>query len=101
MTSSASTTTSCRGEDNSWDDRSRVEVWWEAGRDAGARAPGWVTALDHWSESERAGAGELVPWRLALRAGGALSEAAAGPDEGATPYLYVQAWTARSNERTR
>ncbi len=78
-----------RGEDNGWDDRSRVEVWWEAGRDAGARAPGWVTALDHWSESERAGAGELVPWRLALRAGGALSEAAAGPDEGATPYLYV------------
>jgi predicted acyl esterase len=79
-----------RGEANGWDERPRVEVWWEAGRDAGARAPGWVTDLDHWSEAERTDDGELVPWPLALRGGGALDEepAAAG-DAAASSYLYT------------
>lgn len=78
-----------RGEDNGWDDRARVEVWWEAGRNEGARAPGWVTELDHWSEAERMVAGQLEPWPLALRAGGGLTDAAAGAEESSTPYLYV------------
>ncbi len=78
-----------RGVDNGWDERARVEVWWEAGRAAGARAPGWVTELAHWSEAERSGAGQLTPWALALRSGGRLTEATAAPAEGSTPYLYV------------
>jgi hypothetical protein len=39
-----------KDEDNGWEDRPRVEVWWEAGRD-GIEAPGWVTTLDHWAET--------------------------------------------------
>jgi hypothetical protein len=78
-----------RGEDNGWDDRPRVEVWWEAGRDEGERAPGWVTELDHWSETERLAAGDLAPWPLGLRAGGALTGGPAGPGERSSSYLYV------------
>ena len=78
-----------RGEDNGWDERPRVELWWEAGRDEGARAPGWTTELDHWSEARRVAAGELEPWALALRAGGALTEEPAGSGEETTAYQYV------------
>ena len=42
-----------KGEDNGWETRPRVRVWWESGRDGGKRAPGWVTALSHWSERKR------------------------------------------------
>ena len=78
-----------RGEDNGWDERPRVEVWWEAGRDEGARAPGWVTELDHWSEAERTTSGGLEPWPLALRSGGHLAEAPAPASEAPSSYLYV------------
>ena len=78
-----------RGEDNGWDDRPRVEVWWEAGRDGGARAPGWVTELDHWSEAHRMADGDLEPWPLALRADGRLTEAPADAEEATSSYTYV------------
>jgi putative CocE/NonD family hydrolase len=76
-----------KGEDNGWEARPRVLVWWEAGRDGGARAPGWTTALDHWSEAHRQAAGELAPWALPLRAGGALGDA--GEATGATSFTYL------------
>jgi putative CocE/NonD family hydrolase len=78
-----------RGEDNGWADRPRVQVWWEAGRD-GTRSPGWVTALDHWSEARRRAAGTLEPWPLALSGGGRLG---VPPRAGApgTAYLYAPA----------
>jgi putative CocE/NonD family hydrolase len=78
-----------KGEDNGWDVRPRVRVWWEAGRDGGARAPGWATSLDHWSEGQRRAAGELTPLPLALRSGGALTRTPAEAGEPATDYLYV------------
>jgi len=77
-----------KGEDNGWETRPRVRIWWEAGRD-GVRAPGWTTALDHWSAAQRTASSELAPLRLALRAGGGLREDPAGPDEPASSYLYV------------
>jgi hypothetical protein len=77
-----------KGEENEWETRPRVRVWWEAGRD-GARAPGWTTALDHWSATRRASTGQLAPKRLALRAGGGLTDEAAGSGEAASSYLYV------------
>ncbi|MGH9084796.1 MAG: CocE/NonD family hydrolase [Acidimicrobiales bacterium] len=81
-----------KGEDNGWEDRPRVRVWWEAGRD-GARAPGWVTALDHWSATHRIVDGELTPFALALRAGGGLTEEPAGAEP---PSRYVYAPVAGS-----
>ena len=53
-------------EDNGWDTRPRVQVWWESGRDGGARAPGWVSGLDHWSEAQRIAGGALAARRLGL-----------------------------------
>ena len=67
-----------KGEDNGWETRPRVRVWWEAGRD-GVEAPGWVTELDHWSEAHRTEAGELTPWVIPL----------APPDTPPTQYAYV------------
>src|SRR3954447_5840937 len=60
-----------KGENNGWETRPRVQVWWESGRD-GVRAPGWVTGMDHWSEDWRTHQRRLMPWSLALRAGGGL-----------------------------
>jgi uncharacterized protein len=57
-----------KGVDDGWGSRPRVEVWWEAGRNR-VRAPGWVTGLDHWSDSQRV----VRPWTLDLRSGGVLS----------------------------
>jgi predicted acyl esterase len=54
-----------KGIDNGWDHRPRVQVWWEAGRN-GSRAPGWVTGLDHWSDTQRA----VSPLTLNLGTGG-------------------------------
>ena len=78
-----------KGEDNGWEARPRVLVWWEAGRDAGARAPGWTTGLDHWSESQRRDTGVLEPWALPLGPAGSLG--AATPATGTTTYLYTPA----------
>jgi putative CocE/NonD family hydrolase len=78
-----------KGEDNGWEDRPRVRVWWEAGRRGGARAPGWVTGLDHWSEAQRRADGELAPLALALRAGGRLTPEPADAAEAPSQYLYV------------
>jgi hypothetical protein len=76
-----------KGEDNGWEARPRVRVWWEAGRDSGARAPGWVTELDHWSEARRRADGSLTPLTLALRSGGRLD--ARGPLAGDVPTTYL------------
>jgi predicted acyl esterase len=78
-----------KGEDNGWESRPRVRVWWEAGRDGGARAPGWVTSLDHWSEARRRADGDLAPLALALRAGGQLTREPAEAGEASTGYLYT------------
>jgi putative CocE/NonD family hydrolase len=66
-----------KGEANGWEDRPRVQVWWEAGRDGGARAPGWTTGLDHWSEAHRRAEGSLAPWSIPLGS------------EGSTSYTYL------------
>jgi putative CocE/NonD family hydrolase len=76
-----------KGEDNGWEERPRIRVWWEAGRD-GARAPGWVTALEHWSPTHRIVDGELAPLALALRSGGGLTPEPAGA-EPPTRYVYA------------
>lgn len=78
-----------RGVDNGWESRPRVQVWWEAGRDGGARAPGWVTGLDHWSEAKRRAAGALAPRAFALRSGGALTGERAAAGEAASTYAYA------------
>jgi putative CocE/NonD family hydrolase len=77
-----------KGEHNGWEKRPRVQVWWESGR-SGARAPGWMTGLDHWSEDWRTHQGRLTPWALDLRTGGRLSPSAPGPAEGADAFLDV------------
>ena len=76
-----------KGEDNGWESRPRVRVWWEAGRD-GTRTPGWVTSLDHWSEAQRRDDGELEPLALALHEGGRLDDEPSGAEPG-TDYLYT------------
>ncbi|MBA2281688.1 MAG: CocE/NonD family hydrolase, partial [Acidimicrobiia bacterium] len=75
-----------KGEDNGWEQRPRVQVWWEAGRDGGARAPGWITSLEHWSEARRRASGDLTTWPLALGPGGALGVDA---PTGSTGYTYA------------
>ena len=70
-----------KGEDNGWETRPRVQVWWESGRD-GNEAPGWVTELDHWSEADRTASGELTPWVIPL---------APAADAPPTQYAYVPA----------
>jgi uncharacterized protein len=77
-----------KGDDNGWERRPKVAVWWEAGRDH-KRAPGWVTSEAVWSEPQRIAAGRLQPWALQLRANGGLSEAPAGSGEPATSYTYL------------
>ena len=77
-----------RGVDNGWDARPRVQVRWDAGRDGG-RAPGWTTALAHWSEAQRRVEGELVELPLALRAGAGLGSDPAAPGEASSSYSYV------------
>jgi putative CocE/NonD family hydrolase len=78
-----------KGVDNGWDARPRVKVWWEPGRNAGARAPGWTTGLDHWSEAERLLAGRLTPTTLHLRDGGALTPEPAAAGEPSEEYAYT------------
>lgn len=77
-----------RAVDNGWGTRPRVQVWWDAGRN-GTRAPGWVTGLDHWSESRREAAGTLQPRAFALREGGSLTGEPAVPGEAASTYAYA------------
>jgi putative CocE/NonD family hydrolase len=78
-----------KGEDNGWEARPRVQVWWESGRDGGARAPGWTTALPEWDEAARIASGTLTPTPLHLRAGGRLDPASPPTDEAADTYLYA------------
>lgn len=78
-----------RGIDNGWDQRPKIDVWWEAGRDGGARAPGWRTALDAWSERQRIADGTLTPTRLHLREGGSLTTDPHAVDEAPTSYAYT------------
>jgi uncharacterized protein len=37
-----------KGIDNGYENTPRIRVWWEAGRNNGARAPGWVTSVGQW-----------------------------------------------------
>jgi putative CocE/NonD family hydrolase len=76
-----------KGENNNWDTRPRVRVWWES--KVASRAASWTTALDHWSESQRAAAGRLEPWALNLRSGGGLTEQPAAAGEASESYLYT------------
>jgi putative CocE/NonD family hydrolase len=78
-----------KGEDNGWQARPRVQVWWESGRDGGARAPGWTTGLAAWGEGPRVAAGTLTPTSLHLRAGGRLDAAAPPAGEASDSYLYA------------
>ncbi len=77
-----------KDEDNGWEDRPKVQVWWESGRD-GVRAPGWTTELGAWSEAARSAAGELTAHRLHLRNDGLLATAAPGADEPGDTYTYT------------
>ncbi|MCU1460766.1 MAG: hypothetical protein JWO37_841 [Acidimicrobiales bacterium] len=75
-----------KGEANGWETRPRVQVWWDAGRD-GARAPGWVTGMAHWSEKWRTHDQQLAPFALALRSGGALRPAPPAAAEGGDTFV--------------
>jgi putative CocE/NonD family hydrolase len=70
-----------KGVDNGYQNTPRIRVWWEAGRNGGARAPGWVTSQDGWSASPAAVA------KFFLNKGGTLGGApgTGGPD----PYAYA------------
>jgi putative CocE/NonD family hydrolase len=78
-----------KGEQNGWDQRPRVQVWWDSGRN-GTRAPGWVTSLSHWAEDQREAAGQLQPWTLQLAGGGQLDSAGAKAT-GSDTFAYVPA----------
>jgi putative CocE/NonD family hydrolase len=81
-----------RGVDNGWEQRPRVQVWWEAGRN-GRRAPAWTTGLDHWADPQREAEGQLAPLPLALHGGTGPHGALGGPGRAAdgrpTSYLYT------------
>ena len=70
-----------KGDDNGWDRRPRVQVWWESGRN-GSRAPGWVTGLEHWSDSQR----NVTPLSVPLGRNTLSWVAAAGTQGIANPY---------------
>jgi putative CocE/NonD family hydrolase len=76
-----------RGLDNGWDQRPRVNVWWDA--KTSNRAPTWITGLQHWSERERRAAGLLSPLALNLHEGGLLSQTPAAAGEAAETYAYT------------
>jgi putative CocE/NonD family hydrolase len=75
-----------KGIDNGWDQRPRVNVWWDA--TTAPRGPSWVTGLAHWSEKERIAAGQLTPWSLNLRNGGGLTTSPAVAAEPSEAYSY-------------
>jgi uncharacterized protein len=77
-----------KGEDNGWEQRPRVEVWWEAGRD-GVRAPGWVTSESTWTEADRIAGERLRPWALNLHGDGGLSEDPSTAGDPGASYNYV------------
>ncbi|MDX6198289.1 MAG: hypothetical protein QOJ79_1440, partial [Actinomycetota bacterium] len=68
-----------KGADNGWEQRPKVNVWWDA--KTSNRAPTWTTGLDHWSEAQRRTAGLLSPLGLNLHADGSMSRTAAAPGE--------------------
>src|SRR5205823_6808644 len=37
-----------KGVNNGYEQTPRIRVWWEAGRNNGQRAPGWVTSIGQW-----------------------------------------------------
>ena len=69
-----------KGVDNGYENTPRIRVWWESGRDGGARAPGWVTSVGQWPPKTKT-------QRLWLDDGGALgsTKGTGGPD----PYAYA------------
>jgi putative CocE/NonD family hydrolase len=70
-----------KGEDNGFEvGRPKLKVWWEAGRNGGARAPGFVTGTESWPPT-----GSHVE-RLYLGAGGALG---ADLSTGSDSYAYA------------
>jgi putative CocE/NonD family hydrolase len=82
-----------KGDDNGWDQRPKVKVWWDATSVSkpgqAARTPTWTTGLEHWSEHERIAAGTLSPYSLNLRTGGLLSRTPAAAGEASEQYAYT------------
>jgi uncharacterized protein len=76
-----------KGVDNGFEEgRPKFKVWWEAGRDGGARRPGFVSGTEKWP------ADGAQARRLFLRGNGAMSAAAPGPEglePSATGYAYA------------
>ncbi len=69
-----------KGVDNGYQNTPRIRVWWESGRDGGARAPGWVSAVSQWPPKTKTE-------RWWLDQGGALGakKGSGGPDA----YAYA------------
>ena len=69
-----------KGVDNGYQNTPRIRVWWESGRDGGARAPGWVSSVSQWPPKTKTA-------RWYLDQGSALStkKGSGLPD----PYVYV------------
>lgn len=76
-----------KGEDNGWQTRPKVNVWWDS--TTANRAPTWVTGLDHWSEKERIAEHTLTPTTLNLRANGAMTKDPAKSGEAPDTYAYT------------
>ncbi|MBV8387719.1 MAG: CocE/NonD family hydrolase [Acidimicrobiia bacterium] len=69
-----------KGIDNGYQNTPRIRLWWESGRDGGARAPGWVSSVSQWPPKTKTA-------RWYLDQGSALStkKGRGLPD----PYAYV------------
>jgi putative CocE/NonD family hydrolase len=76
-----------KGIDNGWDDRPRVQVWWDA--TTATRGPTWTSGLDHWSEKQRTKQHELSAWALSLRGDGSLTTTRPTAGEGSRQYAYT------------
>jgi putative CocE/NonD family hydrolase len=76
-----------KGVDNGWDDRPRVQVWWDA--TTAKRGPTWTTGLEHWSEKQRTKEHELSPYPLSLHGDGTMSPTKPGATEPSRTYAYT------------
>ncbi len=76
-----------KGVDNGWEQRPRVNVWWDA--TVKDRAPTWTTGLDHWAEDIRIKHHQLTPTALNLHGDGSMTSARPAAGEASRTYAYA------------
>ncbi|MBV8982711.1 MAG: CocE/NonD family hydrolase [Acidimicrobiia bacterium] len=69
-----------KGIDNGYQNTPRLRVWWESGRNGGARAPGWVTSVSQWPPKTK-----TARWYLDHGAALGTKKGSGLPD----PYAYA------------